>query len=758
MERRAIAIQGTVQGVGFRPFVHGLASRLHLGGFVRNQTGGVQIEVEGETAPLEQFLSNLVSAAPPLATIEAVSWESQTPCGDRRFRIEPSDDSAAGPVTIAPDVATCDACLAELFNPRDRRFRYPFLNCTNCGPRLTIVTGAPYDRPRTTMAAFAMCRACRAEYENPADRRFHAQPIACPDCGPRLELLDSRGQTINCPDPIRLLAVAIGHGKIAAIKGLGGYHLVCDAANESAVAELRSRKARLEKPFAVMVQDAAAAEELCFVTDAERQLLTSRRRPIVLLRRRRITPIAEGVAPLNPHLGVMLPCTPLHHLLIREVRGATLVMTSGNRSDEPIAIDEPDAIHRLGGIADIFLAHNRRIHVRCDDSVTRVIAGRESPIRRSRGHAPQAITIPFACHAPILAVGAHLKATFALGHERRAILSHHLGDLDHLEAYRAFERDIALYEQLFSLRPSCIAHDQHPDYASTRYARRRAADNGVPAIGVQHHHAHMASCMAEHGLADPVIGVTFDGTGFGPDGAVWGGEFLVGDFDGFKRAAHFRYVPMPGGELAARHPWRMAAAHLMDARATCAAYENRLPAALLRTVRRMLERQFNSPMTSSVGRLFDAVASLAGVRDSTSHEGQAAMQLEWLAATAAADQPYPFDLPATDAGIVVDTRPLIRAAAADVDRGVLPARIARRFHCTLTDIIRRICRQLRTAWNLSSVVLSGGVFMNAILSAESARGLEQDGFAVYVHQRVPPNDGGVSLGQLAVAASQYRRH
>jgi hydrogenase maturation protein HypF len=445
-------------------------------------------------------------------------------------------------------------------------------------------------------------------------------------------------------------------------------------------------------------------------------------------------------------------------LLVRDMAGTPLVMTSGNRSDEPIAIDEPDAIQRLTGIADIFLAHNRPIHVRCDDSVTRMIGRNESPIRRSRGRAPEPIATPWSCQTPILAVGGQLKGTFALGSDRRAILSHHLGDLDHLEAYRAFEHDIALYEKLFSIRPECIAYDMHPDYAATRYAKHRAAEEGLESVAVQHHHAHMASCMAEHGLNEPVIGVTFDGTGYGPDGAIWGGEFLVGDYVSFERAAHLRYVRMPGGEQAARHPWRMAAAYLMDAHACCHAFDRRLPPAPLRTIRRMVEREFNSPLTSSAGRLFDAVAALAGLRDSVTHEGHAAMQLEWLAATIPSETAYPFELDAADGKLIVDTRPLIRSVAREVNKGVKASRIAQRFHSTLVEIILDVCLELRDIWKIDSAVLSGGVFMNALLTTETTHRLEREGFTVYSHQKIPPNDGGLSLGQLAVAANQQRRH
>jgi hydrogenase maturation protein HypF len=753
VERRAIAIEGTVQGVGFRPFVHRLATRLRLGGFVKNYSGIVQIEVEGESAPVEQFLSDVVKKAPRLARIELVKWDRMTPRGERGFRIEESNRGFAGSLAISPDVATCEDCLRELFDPKDRRYRYSFLNCTNCGPRLTIVTGAPYDRAQTTMAGFAMCAACRAEYENPGDRRFHAQPTACADCGPQLKLLDGRGGPVECEDAIVYFARAMSEGIIGALKGLGGFHLVCDAKNAAAVAELRRRKHREEKPFAVMVGDIDAAERLCVVGDIERSLLVSHRRPIVLLGRRKDEVVAQAVAPGNPQMGVMLPYTPLHHLLMREMPGGVLVMTSGNRSDEPIAIEEGDALERLGGIADLFLTHDRPIHVRCDDSVTRDIGEKESIVRRSRGHAPEPIGLSWPCDPTILAVGGQLKGTFALGKGNRAILSHHLGDLDDLHAYRAFERDIRLYEKLFSLRPACIAHDLHPDYASTRYAKRRASEEGVPLVAVQHHHAHMAACMAEHELTRPVIGVTFDGTGYGTDGAIWGGEFLAGDFNDFERAARFRYVGMPGGEQAARHPWRMAAAHLMDAQAACDAFERRFPPGELRTIRQMIERKFYCPQTSSVGRLFDAVASIAGVRDSVSHEGQAAMQLEWLAASVQADGAYSFEF----TGDQIDTRPLISEVVADVNTGVAASRIARRFHSTLVEIVDRVCVELRNTLNINSIILSGGAFLNKILSLESRRRLEQDGFAVYVHHKFPPGDGSLSLGQLVVAASQQRK-
>ena len=500
MQRRAISVDGIVQGVGFRPYVHALASRLHLRGFVKNRTGKVDIEVEGDRASLECFLDELMSNSPPLARIDNVLWSEIAPHGDRQFRIEASEIDSEGRVLISPDMATCGDCLDELFDPANRRYGYPFLNCTHCGPRLTIITGSPYDRARTTMESFALCPACRREYEKPADRRFHAQPTCCETCGPALRLLDGDAALISATEPLELFARDIRAGRIGAMKGLGGYHLICDATDESAVAELRRRKHRDERAFALMVRTIHDAEMLCEVSPLERQLLESSRAPIVLLKKRAGARIAGGVAPGNPLLGVMLPYSPLHHLLLRGMEGTPLVMTSGNRADEPIAYEDADAIARLRGIADVFLVHNRPIHLRCDDSVTRVFAGKELPIRRSRGYAPLPVPLPIDCFRPTLAVGGQLKVAFALGRGQHAILSHHMGDLDHFAAYSAFQRDIDHFERLFGIRPQCIAHDMHPDYASTHYAKKQAEKTGIELVAVQHHHAHMASCMAENGL------------------------------------------------------------------------------------------------------------------------------------------------------------------------------------------------------------------------------------------------------------------
>jgi hydrogenase maturation protein HypF len=722
-----------------------------LGGYVCNRAGGVVIEVEGESAALERFVDEVRSRPPPLARIDELSWADHPPRGDSAFRIEESESGGSGAVLISPDVATCDDCRRELLDPQDRRYRYPFSNCTNCGPRLTIVTGAPYDRERTTMAAFRMCAECRAEYEDPRDRRFHAQPTCCPRCGPALRVIDRKGAPVEAADPIRLVAGELLRGRIAALKGIGGYHLACDARREDATSELRRRKARDEKPFALMVRDLPAAEALCRISPEERALLASPARPIVLLARRADARVAAAVAPGSPQLGLMLPYTPVHHLLLAEV-DAPLVMTSGNRSDEPIAYEDGDAFERLLPIADLFLVHERAIHTRCDDSVIRIVDGEALPIRRSRGYAPLPLPLSTPLAQPTLALGGQLKATFALGQDRRAFLSHHLGDLDHYAALRAWEECISRYQELCQVEPARLVHDLHPDYASTRWALA----SGLERLAVQHHHAHFASCLAENRFAGPALGVCFDGTGYGIDGTIWGGEFLVGTIGSVVRAGHLLPVPMPGGEQAIREPWRMAAAHLRSA-----GLQPDLPRvepSALSAVMRMLERSIQAPLTSSMGRLFDAVAAIAGARSGAiSYEGQAAIALEWLSTGVEPDRAYPFGLFEEGERVVVDTRPLVAAVASDVRAGAGPAQVGRRFHSAVVELIAAVCARLRARTALDAVALSGGVFANSILSRETARRLASDGFRVLRHRLVPPNDGGLCLGQLAAAAARDER-
>ena len=750
MQRRAITVTGVVQGVGFRPFAFALASQFRLAGSVRNARGNVVIEIEGEPLRLDEFLAELLAAPPPLARIAQATTEVIPVLNETGFVIASSAAGDFNDIFLSPDIATCELCVRELFDPANRRFQFPFINCTNCGPRLTIITGSPYDRAQTTMASFPMCDACRHEYEDPGDRRFHAEPIACPECGPQLQLLDASGSRL-AGNPLSGFASAFDRGEIGALKGLGGFHLVCDATNDAAVKRLRARKHREEKPFAVMVADVAAAKSYCALTSEEAHLLQSRAAPIVLVTKR--IEISPAIAPGNSCSGLLLPYTPLHHLLMRASAGRPLVMTSGNRSDEPIATNDKEAREQLCGIADIFLTHDRPIHVRCDDSVTRLIAGEEAPLRRSRGYAPLPLELPFVSKVDVLAVGGQLKNTFAFGRGRSVFASHHLGDLDNRAAYLAFERDVALYKEIFHFEPAYVAHDLHPDYASTRYAQQ----SGLPLVGVQHHHAHMASCMAENRLTTPTIGVTFDGLGYGTDGAIWGGEFLVGDYANFRRAAHLRYVGMPGADQATHEPWRMALAHLLDAEVECPKFAARIPDADRRVVTQMIERRFNTPQTSSVGRLFDAVASLSGVRDRVSCEGQAAMELESLATNLTDETAYPISIDADSSGaFVVDTRPLIRAVASDVADGVSANCVAGRFHSTLAEIVAVVCLRIRDATGLRDVVLSGGVFLNALLTTQATTRLEAYGFTVYRHRLVPPNDGGLSLGQVAIAAARIR--
>lgn len=752
MQRLAFDIRGVVQGVGFRPFIYGLATRLHLRGFVANRGGGVAVEVEGEPAALARFERALLTEAPPLARIDSVTRRDLAIRDDASFQIVSSTAAPDAAVFVSPDAATCDACLAELFDRSNRRYLYPFINCTACGPRLTIITGSPYDRARTTMARFEMCASCRAEYESPDDRRFHAEPIACPQCGPSLEAIDADGRDAGAA--IQAAAEAIAAGRIVAIKGLGGFHLACDAANGGAVRSLRARKHRDDKPFALMVADSAAARLLCEVSDDEAGLLESAARPIVLLRKQPWTAerIAAPVAPDQARLGIMLPYTPLHHLLMAAVSGRPLVMTSGNVSDEPIAIEDADAHTRLRGIADLWLLHDREIRVRCEDSVVRQAGAAPILIRRSRGWAPLPVALAFDCPVPILAVGGQMKNTFALAHRRTAFVSHHTGDLDDMLAFDAYARDISLYEQLFDMSPAVIAHDLHPDYASTRFAMQRT---GMTVIGVQHHHAHIASCMAEHGLEAPVIGLAWDGAGWGPDGSVWGGEFLITDRVGFQRAAHFRYVAQPGGDRAAREPWRMAIAHLRDAGSDDARALVAIDPVTRGVVRQMLDRRINAPMTSSVGRLFDAVAALCGGAPAMTFEGQAAMWLESLAEQSDDGGAYKVGVQTeTGSPLIVDTRPVIRGVGEDLARGVPAAAVARRFHTTLAHAAVAVVRALRKGTGINAVALSGGVFANGILTVEVERMLASAGVRVYRQQIVPPGDGGLCLGQIAVAAAR----
>ncbi len=760
--RRRIRVEGIVQGVGFRPFVFRLAHELRLAGFVLNDTEGVLIEVEGPPEVVEDFAARLGSEAPPLARIERMRAQATGVLEERGFAIAASvtaDDATVAPV--APDTATCADCLGELFDPADRRFRYPFINCTNCGPRFTIVRGVPYDRSLTTMADFAMCPACRAEYENPLDRRFHAQPNACPVCGPRLGLVGggagSLGASRGSGDHALRAAVAVlRDGRILAVKGLGGFHLACLAADEEAVAALRARKHREDKPFALMAADLCAARRLVELGPDDEALLISPVRPIVVAARRPGADVAAGVAPRCHELGVMLPYTPLHHLLAADV-GEPLVLTSGNVSDEPIAYRDEDALARLADIADFFLLHDRAVETRTDDSVIRAggFGGPPLVLRRSRGFVPVALDLPLAPVRPLLACGAQLKNTFCLAAGRRAWVSQHIGDLENFETLQSFSDGVAHFERLFAVTPELVVHDLHPEYLSTKWALER----DVPAtLGVQHHHAHLAACLAEHGETGPAVGAIYDGTGYGTDGTIWGGELLVGDLTGFERAGSLWPVRMPGGERAVREPWRMACAWLIAALDEESAPP---PPAIAETVgrrawdavARLAVSGLAAPMTSSMGRLFDAVAALCGVRLTVNYEGQAAIEFEAVSDPNEREH-YPLPVVAVDEGhLLLDARPTVLAVVADLAHGVPVPGVAGRFHNALAAATARACAELAAARGLGTVVLSGGTFQNRRLGQSVAAELTGAGLRVLRPERLPAGDGGIAYGQAAVAAA-----
>jgi len=824
MKRVRIRLRGIVQGVGFRPFVHNLAAKSALAGYVRNSSAGLVAEVEGSAEAVDAFVDAVRAEAPPLAWIQEMAVEEIALEGIAGFEIRPSAVETGEFALISPDVATCPECLRDCREPGNRRFGYPFTNCTNCGPRYTIIRDIPYDRASTTMASFRMCADCQQEYDDPGNRRFHAQPNACAVCGPSIDGsvppsadTEPRPEEAVCPDVTppnlaageievsqtcsvasdvaqtlvsaapRLISAFPAHavppeegrdesrpsrqeclrhennlvtsatlqearrrlaaGEILAIKGLGGYHLACDPRNSEAVERLRARKRRSDKPLALMARDLAVVEALCEVSEADRAVLEGWRRPIVLLPRRASAGLPEAIAPGNRTLGVMLPYTPLHHLLFESAAFDALVMTSGNISEEPIVVDNADARERIGGVADWFLTHNRDIYMRTDDSVVRTFEGRECVLRRSRGYAPQTLdlgrTVP-----EILACGGELKNVFCLTKGRHAILSQHIGDLENYETLVFFEETLANLKKLFRVDPRVVAHDLHPGYLSTEYAMRL---EGVAKVGVQHHHAHIASCMAENGLDGEVIGVAFDGTGYGTDGAIWGGEFLVAGYGGFDRRAHLRYVALAGGDAAVRQPWRPALAYLMDALGPDAPFEA-APEGHVRVVRRMIATGVNTARTSSCGRLFDAVASLVGLRQEVNFEGQAAIQLEAIAEDGCEER-YPYEI---DGGgpWQLDFRPAIESIVRDVAAGAARGQMAAQFHNTLAGATVEMCRRIGAESKLRRVCLSGGTFQNMRLLGATVAGLRSSGFEVFLHAKVPPNDGGIALGQAAIAAAR----
>lgn len=757
---RRVHIRGIVQGVGFRPWVYRTAVAAHVSGRVWNDSSGVFVEAFGVPDDLDHFLTDLRVSPPPAAHIDSFDVEPMAPEAVHGFQIVHSERSAERTASIPPDLATCPDCLREIFDPGNRRYRYPFTNCTNCGPRFTISTGIPYDRSATTMARFAMCPECRHEYEDVGDRRFHAQPNACPACGPRLTL-QLGGAAVGVTDPLATAAEALRAGLIVAVKGLGGFHLACDATNAAAVATLRQRKRRDEKPLAVMVPDLATAEVFAVLQPAQRQLLESVERPIVLVPRREPSDggqrhqspdLAAAVAPRNRMVGLFLPYTPLHHLLLAEV-GRPLVMTSANLSEEPIAYGNDEAVARLSSIADLFLVHDREIQTRCDDSVATVIAGHPVILRRSRGYVPQAIGLTESVSRPVLACGALLKNTFCLAAGRRAWLGPHIGDLENVETFDAYTEAIARFERFLQVTPEVVAYDLHPDYLSTRFAHAHPAARKV---GVQHHHAHVVSVMAEHGLARPVIGLAYDGTGYGLDGTMWGGEVLVADRTTFVRAATFRPLALAGGDRAIREPWRLAVALLLDAFGEVPARLHGLLAGVAPRDRELIEmlitRRFQSPLAHGAGRYFDAFGALFLGRTRAAYEGQVA--LEWnQIADDASGRVYPFAIDRETTPWQLDWRPTTQAAVSDYLHGKPPALVSAAFHNTLAQATAALVREVATVHGWLPVVASGGCFQNARL-AEGVRQALTPEFCVYFNRDVPPGDGGVALGQAVVAGTQ----
>ena len=745
--------------MGFRPFIYNLANKYNLKGFCLNDSRGVLIEVQGEL--IDRFIEEIKTSPPPLSRIEEFASQALVDGEEYKdFSIRESVYHEGRFTLVSPDIATCKDCLKELFDPMDRRYHYPFINCTNCGPRYSITKNIPYDRSNTTMNCFTMCEACESEYLDPQNRRFHAQPNACPVCGPQLMLLNNEGFTIQTQNPISTVCTLLHDGKIVAVKGLGGYHLACDAMNRNAVSLLRKRKYREDKPFAVIMDDIKTVNKFCFVNAKEETLLLSTQRPIVLLKKKSDCAIPHDIAPDNLYLGVMLPYTPLHHLIIKE-SGLPLVMTSGNVSDEPIAYKDNKALERLKGIADYFLVHDRHIFMRCDDSVVKVVEDNEIIIRRSRGYAPFPLRLQYAFPRPVLACGAFLKNTFCLARGNHAFLSHHIGDLENTETMNSYETAIEHYKRLFSIEPEMIAHDLHPEYLSAKYALAQRDD--MFKIGIQHHHAHIVSCMAENGIHQKVIGVAFDGLGYGDDGNFWGGEFLVADLSGYERAGHLDYVPMPGGEQAIKEPWRMAISYLYHL------YGNDIhllslfnsPKFIkekndtLEIQFKMLSRKINSPLTSSVGRLFDGVASLLDLQHSVNYEGQAAIKLESIADEHEAGH-YSFvmntnGVKSCNVPIIIQWQPVIKHILEDLQHKIAYPIISARFHNSIVEMVLQVCTMLRNSKGINDVVLSGGVFQNNFLLSRLVKKLKLQGFTVYTHKKVPCNDAGLSLGQAVIA-------
>jgi len=758
IKRSKGAIKGIVQGVGFRPFIYQLARRYQLTGHVTNTPEGVDLEVEGYQENIERFFQSILSESPPLAHIASVKRVDVQPKKDRVFKIMRSRADQERSALISPDASICQDCLRELRDPKDRRFKYPFINCTNCGPRYTIIMDIPYDRAMTTMKKFKMCSVCRAEYEDPTNRRFHAQPNACWDCGPRVFLHDRHGLPLACKAPIEETISLLHRGSIVAIKGLGGFHLAVDASNHRAVVRLRKRKHREEKPLAVMVRDLDAAKAIAHVNETEAITLLSPQRPIVILKKRRFHALSPQVAPRNRYFGLMLPYTPLHYLLVDSPFRA-LVMTSGNISEEPINIDNKEAFKNLEGIADYFLVHDRDIYLRSDDSIIRMVDHSPSKIRRSRGYVPVPVFLPEEMSGlpSVLAVGAELKNTVCITKENRAFLSQHVGDMENLETLDFFRLTVFHLQSILEIKPKVMARDMHPDYLGSKFAREQ---NEIPTLAIQHHHAHIVSCLAENGVKGPVIGLALDGTGFGPDGQIWGGEVLLADLSSFQRVGHLDYVPLPGGDAAAKFPWRMALSYLHESYGE-ALFD--LPIAFVHNLRRkdanivlqMIRKRVNSPLTSSCGRLFDAVSSLIGLRHKIAYEGQAAVELEMCQKLSEKGR-YPWEVEEKKGRLVLRTSDIIKSIVEDLKKENTRGIISRRFHNTLIDMFTRTCMRLREEKGIGQVAMSGGAFQNVTLLTGLTRSLTSRGFTVFTQKIVPSNDGGLSLGQAVCAGLKFQ--
>jgi hydrogenase maturation protein HypF len=746
-----VEIKGIVQGVGFRPFIYNLAREYNLSGYVLNDTHGVEIEVEGKRVDLDRFLLQIRNTPPPQSQIEQIKVKKISSKGYHYFIIKESEKKDTKTVLVSPDLATCDDCLNELFNPQDRRFGYPFLNCTNCGPRVTIIKDIPYDRDKTTMTVFKMCLKCNREYHNPEDRRFHAQPNACPVCGPHLTLMNNKKKTHNPKDPVVSTIELLKKGYIVAIKGIGGYHLTCDATNKEAVSTLRKRKYREDKPFAMMAKDLKTIHKFCYINQVEEKLLQKVSRPILLLKKKNPNSIAPDVAPHQKNYGVMLPYSPLHHLLLKK-SNLILVMTSGNQSDEPICFENEDVFQRLNTIADYFLIHNREIYRRCDDSVSRVWKGEEILLRRARGYVPSPLKVDFDFRKHVLALGAQLKNTFCLARNNLAFLSTHIGDLENYETLDFYIREIERFKKLCSVKPEIIVYDLHPEYLSTKYA---LSLRNVKKIPVQHHHAHIVSCMAENIISQKVIGVAFDGTGYGEDKTVWGGEFLLADLKGYQRVAHFKYIPMPGGEMAIKKPWRMAVSYLYacyggDFLNLNLEFFKKLERNKWEIIKGMLDQKINLFPTSSAGRFFDAVSVLLRWRERTNYEGQPAVELEMMSDEKVKGK-YLFEITKEKDIFIIDPELTIKGIVRDLIKKEEKSIIAAMFHNTVAQMINEVCLRLRKEHNLNLVCLSGGVFQNMFLLDRTYSLLTKNRFKVYTHHKVPPNDGGISLGQAVIA-------